>query len=144
MSAARETAKAAARAAGESATHHVQNWFAIGMAGLGISFAPHEYIGGLFLAVAAATFAMRSSREADTREIWVVILGAFLASHVAAIAAHTWRPEWSPQLVMVAAGFSSRYLTRTALRVLGLVEERSDRIADRLVDRILPDDDERR
>lgn len=115
-----------------------RDWVTLLLTGLGISFLAHEYIGGLFLALAGASIASHFDKETDRRAFWAVMLVAFFVSHLAAIGAHAWRPEWSPQFVMAAAGFSSRYATRTALRVLGLLEKRGDRIADRIVDRVLP------
>lgn len=120
---------------------HMRDWVTLGLAGLGITFAPHEWIGGLFLALAAATFSMRMDRTRDQRELWVVLFGAFLASHLAALAAHIWFPEISKQLVMVGAGFFSRHIARFSLRLGGMVEDRSDILADRIVDKILPDED---
>lgn len=125
------------------AADHARDWLTLALAGLGISFAPHEWIGGMFLALAGAAFAMRSDPEQDQRELWLVLLGAFLASHIAAIAAHKWAPELPVQAVMAVVGFFSRRLTRFALRLAGMVEQRSDKIADRLIDQVLPGTDER-
>lgn len=119
---------------------HMRDWLTLGLTGLGISFAPHEYLGGLFLALAGAAFAMRTDPERDERELWLVLLGAFFASHVAAICAHIWVPEIPPQLVMATAGFFSRRATRFALNLGGAFERRSDKLADRLIGRVLPDD----
>lgn len=120
---------------------HAKDWLTLLLAGLGISFAPHEWIGGMFLALAAAAFAMRSDPEQDRRELWLVLLGAFLASHVAAMAAEWWWPAFPVQVAMAGAGFFSRGLTRMALRMAGLVEARSEEIVDRAVDRFLPEKD---
>jgi hypothetical protein len=117
-----------------------RDWVTLLLTGLGISFLAHEYIGGLFLALAGASIASHFDKETDRRAFWAVMLVAFFVSHLAAIGAQTWRPEWSPQFVMAAAGFASRYATRTALRVLGLLEKRGDRIADGIVDRVFPAD----
>jgi hypothetical protein len=115
-----------------------RDWSTLLFTGLGITFLPHEYLGGLFLALAGASIARHFDKETDRRELWAVMLVAFFVSHLAALAAQVWAPTWPPQGVMAAAGFASRFATRTALRVLGLVEKRSDRIADRIVDRVLP------
>lgn len=116
---------------------HAKDWLTLLLAGLGISFAPHEWIGGMFLALAAAAFAMRSDPEQDRRELWLVLLGAFLASHLAGMGVHWWWPAFPVQVAMAIAGFFSRRLTRMALRMAGMVEARGDRIADRLIDRAL-------
>ncbi|RWR35006.1 hypothetical protein D2T29_00575 [Sinirhodobacter populi] len=124
-------------------TDHMKDWLTLALTGLGISFAPHEWLGGMFLALAGAAFAMRTDPERDERELWLVFLGAFLASHLAAIGAHLWMPEFPKQVVMAITGFFSRRVTGIALSVGGAVERRSDRIADRLIDRTLgrgPDD----
>ena len=121
---------------------HMKDWLTLALAGLGISFAPHEWLGGLFLALAGAAFAMRTDPERDERELWLVLLGAFLASHVAAICAHIWTPEIPKQLVMALAGFFSRRMTRFALNLGSAFERRTDKIADRLIGRVLPDDND--
>lgn len=115
-----------------------KSWLTLTLAGLGVTLSPHEWIGGLFLALAAAAFAMKVEPEQDKRELWVVLMGAFIASHVAALAAQRWLPEFPIQIVMVAAGYFSRHVSRFSLRLAGLVEARSGTIADRLVDRVLP------
>ncbi|SEN18706.1 hypothetical protein SAMN04488103_103317 [Gemmobacter aquatilis] len=127
---------------------HAKDPLTLALAGLGITFAPYEWLGGLFLALAGAAFAMRSDPEQDRRELWLVMLGAFLASHIAALIWQRWPGEWwtmhAPvQAVMLATGFLSRRLTRFALRLAGLVEARGDVIAERVVERFLPPDDDR-
>lgn len=122
---------------------HAKDWLTLALMGLGISFAQHEWIGGMFLALAAAAFAMRSDPEQDRRELWLVLLGAFLASHLAAMAVHWWMPAFPVQVAMACAGFFSRGLTRMALRMAGLVEQRSEEIVDRAVDHFLPEKDKR-
>lgn len=117
---------------------HSRDWLTLFFAGLGVSFAPHEWIGGMFLALAGASLARHMEPEQDRRELWAVIVAAFMASHVAGMAAHAWVPAWPVQLPMMAAGFASRRATRIAMRVLGLIEARSDTIADRVIDRVLP------
>lgn len=115
-----------------------KSWLTLMFAGLGISFAPHEWIGGMFMALAAAAFAMKIEPEQDKRELWVVLMGAFIASHVAALTVQSWAPDFPVQVAMIAAGYFSRHLARTSLRMAGLIEDRSGTIADRLVDRVLP------
>lgn len=117
---------------------HARDWLTLALAGLGISFATHEYFGGLFLALAGASFAARLKPERDTRELWVVMLGAFVVSHLAAIIGHIFAPQIPVQLVMGISGFLSRYIARTLLRMGGLIEAKSDRITDRIIDRVLP------
>lgn len=119
---------------------HAKDWLTLMLAGLGITFAPHEWIGGLFLALAGASLARHIEPEQDRRELWAVMVAAFIASHAAAIGAQRWMPGIPVQLVMLGTGFFSRRLTRFALRLAGLVEARGDQIAGRIANRILPPD----
>jgi hypothetical protein len=119
---------------------HLKDFLTAALLGLGISLPAHDYIGGMFLALAGATFALRADPERDERELWVTILGAFLVSHLAAIVATRYAPGVPVQLVMASAGFASRRIVRWTYRALGVVEKRADRITDRLIDRVLPDD----
>ncbi|MCU0882962.1 MAG: hypothetical protein MUF14_09875 [Hyphomonadaceae bacterium] len=117
---------------------HSRDWLTLLFAGLGVSFAPHEWIGGMFLALAGASYARHMEPEQDRRELWAVMVAAFLASHVAGMASHAWFPDVPVQLSMLAAGFASRRATRIAMRIMGLIEVRSDAIADKVIDRVLP------
>lgn len=119
---------------------HLKDFLTLALIGLGISLPAHDYVGGMFLALAGATFALRADPERDERELWVTILGAFLVSHLAAIVASRYAPGVPVQLVMASAGFASRRIVRWTYRALGVVERRADRITDRLIDRVLPDD----
>jgi O-antigen/teichoic acid export membrane protein len=110
------------------------------LTGLGISFAPHEYLGGLFLALAGASIASAMNRDQDRRRFWLVMLTAVFISHLAAMGAESIWPELPFQLVMALAGFGSRYLVKMMLRVFGILEERADKVADKIVARVLPDD----
>lgn len=116
---------------------HAKDWLTLFFAGLGISFAPYEWVGGMFLALAGAAFAMRSDPERDQRELWLVLLGAFLASHLAAMASHSWYPDFPVQVTMCAAGFLSRRLTRFTLRIAGVIEDRGDQIAEKVIDKFM-------
>ena len=123
----------------------VQEWLesilsdpiALAMTGLGISFIPFsEYVGGIFLAVAAATWARHFSPERSRKEFWAVMLGGFIAGHVAVIAANVWFPTWPPQLVMTIAGFFSRFLARFTMSVTNQLEENADGIGTAISSRI--------
>lgn len=125
-------------------TDHAKDWLTLALTGLGVTFAPHEWIGGMFLALAGAAFAMRLDPEQDRRELWFVMLGAFLAAHFAVMAqvwaeARGWIPIIPHQAVMAGAGFFSRHIMKILLRVGGLVEQRTDAIADAAADHIIPD-----
>lgn len=115
-----------------------RDWMTLLLAGLGISFFPYAYIGGLFLALAGASLAMHFDRDTPRIHLFGVMMTAFFVSHIAALIAQAWAPSFQPQLVMAGAGFASRYVARIAIRMFGRVEKRSDVLADRITDRILP------
>jgi hypothetical protein len=140
MSVKAEVKKGAAKAVSENAYDVARvpwNWLLLG---LGISAPINEYFGGLLLALAGASIASSMNKDKDRRGFWLVMLTAIFVSHLSAMSATSIWPNLPFQLVMAAAGFASRYVVKIALRALGLVEARSDKIADKVVDRILPDD----
>lgn len=124
----------------DAVADHAKDWLTLFFAGLGISFAPYEWIGGMFLALAGAAFAMRSDPERDQRELWLVLLGAFLASHLAAMASHSWYPDFPVQVTMCVTGFLSRRLTRFTLKFAGIIEGKGDVIADKVIDKFIGSD----
>ena len=68
-----------------------KDYVALALAGIGISFPAHHFIGGLFLAFAGAAVAAKWQPEQDRRELWLVMLGAFFAATVMAQAVQAWR-----------------------------------------------------
>lgn len=116
---------------------HVKDWLTLILAGLGITFAPYEWLGGMFLALGAAAFAMKRFPEKDKQELWVVMLGAFFASHIVGIASTHWFHEIPVQLPMTLAGFGSRYLARTTMRVFGIVDAKSPAVISNAIDRVV-------
>lgn len=105
---------------------------------LGITFSAQVYFGGLFLAMAGAIVARNMQPLQDKREWWTTLLTAWLAATIMSEIVHYYF-EWFPvQLAMAAAGFGSRYLARMALAAFGMIQDRSDTIFDRLLDKFLP------
>jgi len=107
--------------------------------GLGITFAPHEYLGGMFLALAGASIASHFDKNKENRlGLFIVLLVAFFVAHLVAMISHYYWPELSHQFVMAVAGFGSRYLIRTALETFNLIEKRG---ADKIANRVLGKDE---
>ena len=125
---------------------YLRDWFLTLTTGLGVTFAWNAWFGGLFLAVAGASIAFHHDPERDNRERWVVYVTALVTAHVASIASFWFWPDLPPQLVMFFAGFTSRKIIRLTLGVAASIERRGDGIAKRVIDRVLPgqDDLERR
>lgn len=121
-----------------------RDWLLLITTGLGISFAPHVWIGGLFLAMAGASVAFQYDPERDGRERWSVFGTALVVAHVVGIVVFWWFPEFPPQLAMFGAGFLSRRLVRAAFRISSGIERRTDTIAGRIVGTLLPGHDARR
>lgn len=118
--------------------HYLSGSLALFFAGLGVSFAPHVWLGGLVLAAAGASLAFYHDPERDTRERWVVYMTALFTAHFVAMAAFWMWPSFPPQFVMGGAGFLSRKIVRTALRVASLIEAQGNGIAAGIVNRVLP------
>jgi len=125
----------------DRAVEHIKDFLTWVLLGLGVTFAAQEWVGGMFLAMAGATFAIKAQPERDKVELWAVLGGAFIVAHVAAMVSFRFWPEWPVQIVMASAGFFSRYIIRFLLRVAGLIEGKADKIVDRAIDRVLPGDD---
>ena len=124
---------------------HAKDYLTLLLTGLGITFLPHEFIGGVFLAFAGAAFAMKIDPEQDKRELWLVMLGAFLAAYSAVevlqyAVKKGWVEEIPPQPVMAMAGFFSRMIMRKILRLGGLIDMRLDPLTDKWVNKVLPPD----
>lgn len=113
------------------------NWVGMLFTGLGVSFAAHEWLGGMFLALAAAAFAMRKTDH--TPNLLKVLLGAFIASHVGALIVHRYYPQIPVQIVMALIGLFSQPIMRIVFGVGEHVERKTDVLADRIVDKFLPD-----
>jgi uncharacterized protein involved in response to NO len=117
----------------------LQDWTVLALTGIGITLAPHQFFGGLFMALAAAMAARHLRPEKDQREVWLVLLMAFLAAVVAAELVQAYWPTLPVQLVMMAAGFLSRFAVEMTLDVAIRLQRKTDTIADRVLDRVLPD-----
>lgn len=115
-----------------------RDWHGLLFAGLGVTFLPHEWLGGMFLALAGASLATTLDSESKRLTLFGTMIAAFFISHLAGIAAQAWYPPLSPQMVMAGAGFASRYLARFALRVLHRFDSRGDVLADKVLDTYLP------
>lgn len=122
----------------ERAAEHAKDFVTWLFLGLGVTFAAQAWVGGMFLALAGATFAIKAQPERARVELWAVLGGAFIVAHVAAMLSFRLWPDWPVQIVMAGAGFFSRYIIRFMLRVAGIVEGKADQIVDRTIDRVLP------
>ena len=123
--------------------------------GLGISFAPHMYIGGLFLALAGAAVARAWEKDLALKagtplpregnlKLTLVILSAFFVSTLTATAVHAFWPDWSVQLVMAVSGFASRWIVALAIHTLIGLSGKGSTLADRLVNKYFPEEKDKK
>lgn len=128
----------------EHTVEMAKDWLMLLLAGLGISFQPHEFFGGLFLALFAASLARRLSPDQDDRGFLVMMGTAALAAIVTAEIMSYAYPEIMPQLVMAGAGFVSSFLARTILQAAGAVEKKAPQITEHVIDRVMPDEEDKK
>lgn len=122
----------------DTATEAARDWLALLFAGLGVSAIPyHQYLGGMFLAVAAASLIARHRK--DPRKLWFVMSASALLAHVTAMAWPHFNLEIPAQIGMVAVGASSSWLLNVIVKMGDRVESQADVIADKVIDRVLPD-----
>lgn len=125
------------QAATQAATDLGQNWLLWIMSGLGISTMDvPEFIGGICLAVAAASIMGRARR--DPRKIWFLILMAVVAAITTAAIWPQIGWETPVQVGMTVAGAASSWLVNMFVKVGNAVEGKSETIATRMIDFLLP------
>lgn len=127
------------RALSTAAEDVALNWVSLLMAGLGISFAWNEVLGGLFLSVAVAS--VITGLRADKRRFWWSILTGALFALLAAIGA-SW-VDWPVpvQVVMAFMGVAGLPIANILIALQDRTTARGTEIADRIIDRVVPDDD---
>lgn len=128
----------------------LKDWVSLALIGLGITFSPSAYIGGLFLAFAGAAIArawekdkaeksgIQLPKESYTR-FSLIVLTAFFVSTLVSICINAYFPNWSIQVCMAASGFASRKVVILALSVADNLSQKGDVLADRIADRVLPE-----
>lgn len=76
-------------------------------------------------------------------ELWAVLGGGFFFSFMAGAAAIHWAPNIQVQMVMGLAGFFSRFGIKFALDVAEKMSGKGGRVADHIIDRVLPGSDDK-
>lgn len=120
----------------ELASEAANNSFAWLMLALGVTFSPAEYVGGLFFALAVAAVINRTRK--DPKKIWLSVSTAAVCAAIAAWVVDHFETGWPPQLFMAAAGAVSYPAVAIFIRVTDHLHQRSEALADRVVDRVLP------
>lgn len=120
-----------------------RNWVGLMLLAIGWNAPIHEWIGGTIMAMGGASIARAWRPERDRGELWAVIGGAVFASHIVGALCLRFAPDWPIPIVMALSGFLSRMAIRLVLDVAERISGRGSRIADRVIDRVLPADDKR-
>lgn len=124
----------------DGSEHVFRDWFGLVLLAIGWNAPMHEWLGGMVMAIGGASIARAWRPERDRGELWAVIGGAVFASHIAGAICLRLYPEWPIPIVMAIAGFLSRIAIRLVLDVADRVGGKGARIADRVIDRVLPED----
>ncbi|WP_422050134.1 hypothetical protein [Shimia sp.] len=123
-----------------AANEIAKDWLTMAFAGLGISTAPHQFFGGLFLSCAVASLIAR--RRNDPRKLWSVIATAAIAATIAAIyGAGNDSAMFPPQIAMTIAGTASGVIVNIIVKILDRGDERAGELADRFIDSKFPKGD---
>jgi len=110
-------------------------WFIVA---LGIQANVNVIFGGFSLAIACAAIVAKTTR--DPREVWLIFLSAVVLSLMAVIAIEYWVLPFPIPLGMGLAGFSSKWVVQIVVNMLDRAEDRSPEAADRMINKILPED----
>lgn len=136
----------------EPITAVLKDWISLVLLGIGITFAPYTYFGGLFLAFAGAAISRAWEKERAERmgvpmsdesgvRFWVTVGTAFFVSTLVSIMINEHYPGWSMQFCMGLAGFASRKIINLLLDISSALARRGDLIADKMINRVFDDTD---
>ena len=134
----------------EVITGTLKDWFSLFLLGIGVQFSTTEYLGGLFMALAGAAIARAWEKEMARKvggelppernaTLFLVAVTAFFVSTMTSILVYAHSPNWSAPMVMAISGFASRRIVYTCLSFVEGVANRGDSIAQRVINKFLPD-----
>lgn len=124
----------------ESAADAFRDWIGLLLIAIGWNAPASAWFGGMLMGLGGASVARAWRKERDDMELWAVLGGGFFFSFMAGAAAIHFAPEIPVQMVMGLAGFFSRFGIKLALDVAEKMSGKGGRIADRVIDRVLPGD----
>lgn len=118
---------------------HWPNVIVYTLAAFGVMVPPEKFFAGLFLASACGFIMFVMRPEKQNRDIWFMLLLATVMSIlVAIIHPHSEWISWIPlQLCMAVTGLISRPVVYLFDNFSNRVVERSDHVADKVIDRVL-------
>jgi hypothetical protein len=126
----------------QMATNTVGDGLAWLMLALGVTFHPHEYLGGLFFAFGCAMLTRHWFPEKNNREVWFTLLTAFLVSTFGSTVFFWWfvGSHLPVQTVMAVLGLFSRVILAVLMEIQRMIEVRKSEIAGKLIDRRIDGD----
>lgn len=117
------------------------DWLVLAFSAVGLNLAVGDYIGGVVMAMAAASFMRRHSKDGRSM-ILVLLTAAFLAT-VAAIA-HPFFEEHvfaiKVQFLMISTGFFSKLIANVFGAASDRMEHRAADITDTIIDKVVDDE----
>lgn len=130
----------------------LKDWLSLFLLGMGITLAPYEYIGGMFLALAGAAISRAWEKDQNRRrgitveregnfQFILVVLTAFFVATLAASVVRTHFPSWNVQLIMALSGFASRRIVLFGMIFVDNIYNRSDKLADKIINKVFPDEE---
>lgn len=110
------------------------NWVGWLWLGLGISISPHEFLGGLIIALGVAS--LLSGRRVEGRQLFVSLLSACILAILVSIVWGAAEIHWPPQIGMAAAGVLGRPIAGLLVKFQDRVEYRATELSDRVIDHV--------
>lgn len=110
------------------------NWMGWLWIGLGVSVSPHEFFGGLIIALGIAS--LLSGRRVEGRQLFVSLLSACILATLISIGWGAAELHWPPQIGMAVAGVLGRPISGLLVKFQDRVEYRGGELSDRVIDRV--------
>ena len=112
-----------------------RDWLGWLMLALGVSLPAHQFLGGLFLALAMGSMIARHRKS--NAKLWAILATSAVVATVTVLVSQRW-DHWGflPQVVMAIAGGVSGWLVNFIVKIGDDMEDRTGVVAERLINRI--------
>lgn len=110
---------------------------ALVLGSFGIAAPVDQFLGGLFMAIAAAFLVMYFSEPQQRRTYALTLFTAFTCALITGAAHAALVPTWSLHLMMAAAGGLSSFIIESTMSFGGSMKEQFAGLPKRLIDRFL-------
>lgn len=113
--------------------------FSVLLAAFGFALEPLVFAVALAVSLGMAVAVSRNRPSRKRKPFWTVLLGALVCSLVFGMASAQFWPHISPVFAMVIGGLTSTTVLNVYVGVMTRFEDRAEDIADRVINRVLPD-----